>query len=201
MTITSMFQSSRLASKSNQNAEQNVAANAKETDANVAANANESTNANESVELKQVSFQESRDDPSLFERFFSAPSNVLSGAIAEAASIADDIQTVITAELDEEKELSQLREERELSQLREERELREVQDVKSLKEDWKEVEVKGSHTDLAKEIKKLGKLERILERAEKQIMKSEKQIYLTEQKQMKTRMKIKALSRKFELDE
>mmetsp|Transcript_26469 Transcript_26469/g.53135 ORF Transcript_26469/g.53135 Transcript_26469/m.53135 type:complete len:193 (-) Transcript_26469:211-789(-) len=192
MTITSMFQSSRLASKSNQNAEQNVAANAKETDANVAANANESTNANESVELKQVSFQESRDDPSLFERFFSAPSNVLSGAIAEAASIADDIQTVITAELDEEKELSQLREEREL---------REVQDVKSLKEDWKEVEVKGSHTDLAKEIKKLGKLERILERAEKQIMKSEKQIYLTEQKQMKTRMKIKALSRKFELDE
>uniref|UniRef100_A0A7S2Q0F4 Uncharacterized protein n=1 Tax=Skeletonema marinoi TaxID=267567 RepID=A0A7S2Q0F4_9STRA len=186
MTITSMFQSSRLASKSNQNAEQNLAANAKETDANVAANANES------VELKQVSFQESRDDPSLFERFFSAPSNVLSGAIAEAASIADDIQTVITAELDEEKELSQLREEREL---------REVQDVKSLKEDWKEVEVKGSHTDLAKEIKKLGKLERILERAEKQIMKSEKQIYLTEQKQMKTRMKIKALSRKFELDE
>jgi len=184
MTITSMFQSSRLASKSNQNAEQNVAANAKETDANVAANANES------VEVKQVSFQESRDDPSLFERFFSTPSNVLSGAIAEAASIADDIQTVITAELDEEKELSQLREEREE---------REVQGVK--KEDWEEVEVKGSHTDLAKEIKKLGKLEKILERAEKQIMKSEKQIYLTEQKQMKTRMKIKALSRKFELDE
>ena len=79
--------------------------------------------------------------------------------------------------------------------------MREVQGGKSLKEDWKEVEVKGSHADLAKEIKKLGKLERILERAENQIMKSEKQIYLTEQKQMKTRMKIKALSRKFELDE
>mmetsp|Transcript_12826 Transcript_12826/g.19342 ORF Transcript_12826/g.19342 Transcript_12826/m.19342 type:complete len:186 (-) Transcript_12826:170-727(-) len=183
-TITSMFQS-----KANQNAEQNVAANAKkETDAN------ESANANESVELKQVSFQESRDDPSLFERFFCTPSNVLSDAIAEAASIADDIQTVITAELDEEKELIQLREERELRELREESEDKEVQGVK-------EVEVKGSHTDLAKEIKKLGKLERILERAEKQIMKSEKQIYLTEQKQMKTRMKIKALSHKFELDE
>ena len=147
------------------------------------------------------SFDESRDELNPLERFFSDAASVLSGAATEVASVTgpvlsgaatevasvvEDVTSIIAAdaELDAEKEVK-----KSLSKSNKER------------EEWKKV--KGSPSTLAKELKKLDKLERKVEKAEKQIMKNimktEKQIDKAEQEQTKTRLKIKALSHKFEL--
>eukprot|EP00984_Skeletonema_dohrnii_P021340 scaffold10642_cov155-Skeletonema_dohrnii-CCMP3373.AAC.7 len=145
------------------------------------------------------SFDESRDELNPLERFFSDAASVLSGAATEVASVTgpvlsgaatevasvvEDVNSIIAAdaELSAEKEVK-----KSLS--------------KSKREEWKQV--KGSPSTLAKELKKLDKLERKVEKAEKQIMKSimktEKKIDKAEEEQTKTRLKIKALSHKFEL--
>ena len=156
MTIKSMFLGRRHPSKSKQNA----AAAAKEQ--------LEVDSLDESTAI-----EESRDDLNPFERFFSDSSSVFSGVITEAVSMADDIQTIITTDIDEGDE----------------------DDGSATKRKV----VKGSHSDLAKEIKKLGKLEQKKEKAEKQIKKSEKDISMAEEERAKTLVKIKALSQKFEL--
>jgi|Transcript_19450 hypothetical protein len=139
---------------------------------------------NQDEDERVDSFEESRDELNPLERFISGATSVFSGAATEVGSIAEDVQSIIAAdaELDAEKEVK-----KSLS--------------KSNREEWKEV--KGSPSTLAKELKKLDKLERKVEKAEKQIMKSimktEKRIDKAEGEQTKTRLKIKALSHKFEL--
>jgi len=178
MTFKEMFLARRLVSKSKQNT-----------------SADDWSDADGRID----SFDESRDELNPLERFFSDAASVLSGAATEVASVTgpvlsgaatevasvvEDVNSIIAAdaELSAEKEVK-----KSLS--------------KSNREEWKEV--KGSPSTLAKELKKLDKLERKVEKAEKQIMKSimktEKQIDKAEQEQTKTRLKIKALSHKFEL--
>eukprot|EP00577_Skeletonema_sp_RCC1716_P017646 CAMPEP_0113404740 /NCGR_PEP_ID=MMETSP0013_2-20120614/18563_1 /TAXON_ID=2843 ORGANISM="Skeletonema costatum, Strain 1716" /NCGR_SAMPLE_ID=MMETSP0013_2 /ASSEMBLY_ACC=CAM_ASM_000158 /LENGTH=255 /DNA_ID=CAMNT_0000290387 /DNA_START=59 /DNA_END=826 /DNA_ORIENTATION=+ /assembly_acc=CAM_ASM_000158 len=184
MTFKEMFLARRVASKSKQN---------------MGSKADDWSNQDEDERLD--SFDESRDELNPLERFFSDAASVLSGAATEVASVTgpvlsgaatevanvvEDVNSIIAAdaELDAEKELK-----KSLSKSNEER------------EEWKKV--KGSPSTLAKELKKLDKLERKVEKAEKQIMKNimktEKQIDKAEEEQTKARLKIKALSHKFEL--
>ena len=65
----------------------------------------------------------------------------------------------------------------------------------------KQVKVKGSHSDWAKEIKKVAKLDQKQKKVEKELKKCKNIISVTEQKQMKSMEYIKALSNKFNLDD
>ncbi|KAK1744520.1 hypothetical protein QTG54_005053 [Skeletonema marinoi] len=169
MTFKEMFFARRVASKSKQN---------------TGTEADDWSNQDEDERVD--SFEESRDELNPLERFISGAASVFSGAATEVGSVVEDVTSIIAAdaELDAEKEVK-----KSLSKSNKER------------EEWKKV--KGSPSTLAKELKKLDKLERKVEKAEKQIMKNimktEKQIDKAEQEQTKTRLKIKALSHKFEL--
>lgn len=133
--------------------------------------------------------EESRDDPGLLEAFFN-PSSWLPTAETlglgeeDALSSFDDIQSIIDAHVDEETRA---------------RCLSEKSTISAMKSIGSNQNVKGSHSTLANEIKKLGKLERKKEKAEKLILRCEQEISLAEQEQKKTRERIKALSYKFEL--
>eukprot|EP00984_Skeletonema_dohrnii_P021342 scaffold10642_cov155-Skeletonema_dohrnii-CCMP3373.AAC.9 len=179
MTFTGMFLTRRNVSKSKQNTGTGADDKSKQ---NTSADNWSDADEDERVD----SFEESRDELNPLERFISGATSVFSGAATEVGSIAEDVQSIIAAdaELDAEKEVK-----KSLSKSNKE------------KEEWKKV--KGSPSTLAKELKKLDKLERKVEKAEKQIMKNimktEKKIDKAEQEQTKTRLKIKALSHKFEL--
>ena len=131
---------------------------------------------------------EPRDERNAVERFFSEAASAFSVALDEATSFADDVHTIITAE-DEE------------SVTRED-EICDVQTTEVKHEVKNEVKgkhstlpkVKGKHSTLAKKIKKLGKLEQVVEKAEKQIIKAKKQINAAEEEQKRTRKMIQAHS-------
>lgn len=180
-TIKSMFLGRRQPSKSKQNNSAPAAlVAATTTTKNATAPANELDKL-----LKVASFEESaatedsRDDVTPFERFLNDSTNALSNVFSEAVSLADDIQTIISADIDDDVD-------------------DDVYSVVKATPSSKEV-VKGSHSDLAKEIKKLGKLGQRRKKAEKQIRKCENEISMAEAEKVKTLIKIKALSQKFEL--
>ncbi len=123
--------------------------------------------------------EESRDDSTPIENFFSDAGSVLSTAFAEAVGMADDIKTIISADIDDDDDV--------------------YDDVDvPVPVSSKEV-VKGGLSDLAKEIKKLGKLDERKEKAKKQIKKCEDEIAVVEAERVETLKKIKALSQKFDL--
>jgi hypothetical protein len=147
------------------------------------AKANQSTTESE--------FDDDRDEMNPLERFLSDAGSVFSGAVTEAASMAEDAKSIISADLDEEDE--------------DEYESKSTRGSKSKKDKSNEVvKVKGSPATLAKEIKKLAKLERQVEKAErditKAIEKTDKELDKAEEEQQKSRRKIKLLTRKFELE-
>lgn len=122
--------------------------------------------------------EESRDDSTPIENFFTDAGSVLSTAFAEAVGMADDIKTIISADIDDYDD--------------------DVYDDFDVPVSSKKV-VKGSHSDLAKEIKKLGKQDERKEKAKKQIKKCEDEIVVVEAERVETLKKIKALSQKFKL--
>ena len=172
--MKSMFLGRRQSSKPKQNDSGSAAAN--ELDKLKVDSIEESVSEEEPIVI-----EESRDDLNPFERFFNDSSCALSIVFSEAVSMADDIQTIISADIDDDIDDDD----------------KEVVIDDDFYDD-KEV-VKGSHSDLAKEIKKLGKLGRRKEKAEKQIRKCENEIAMAEAERGKTLIKIKALSQKFEL--
>ncbi len=138
-----------------------------------------------------------RDEMNPLERFFSDAGSVFSGAVTEAVSMAEDAKSIISADLDSESEDEDEQDEKKSS-------AKSTRGSKSKKDKSnKVIEVKGSPSDLAKEIKKLDKLERQVEKAEQDIMrvieKNEKEIDKAEEESEKIRRKIKLLTRKFEL--
>lgn len=155
------------------------------------------------------SFEESRDELNPFERFLSDASTVFSGAVTEAASMTEDVKSIISADLDEEEDDYDDEEDKDKDEDKDEQEekktAKSTRGSKSKKDKSRNVmKVKGSPSTLAKEIKKLDKLERQVEKAEKDILKAiektEKEIDKAELEQEKTRKKIKGLTRKFELE-
>ncbi len=146
------------------------------------------------------SFDDDRDEMNPLERFFSDAGSVFSGAVTEAASMAEDAKSIISADLDSENE-----DEDEDEQDEKKSSAKSTRGSNSKKDKSnKVIKVKGSPSDLAKEIKKLDKLERQVVKAEQVILraieKTEKEIDKAEEEQEKSRRKIKLLSRKFELE-
>ena len=183
--------------------------------------------ANEPDELKADPIEESRggdgrrvspafDAGVAFGRFFNDSSTVLFGAVSEAKNIANDISNIVAAEVrDLELELESAITSTAKDLAAEVDDWRSglehfnerVHFNESTAEEWSvsthQDKVKGRHSNWAKEIKKLGKLERKKEKAEKQIKKLSKQITTyeniistAEQEQVKTRRNLKALKQK-----
>ncbi len=181
MSFSAMFRARRLASK---------------------AKANQSTTesvASEFEDTRGDSFDDDRDDMNPLERFLSDAGSVFSGAVTEAASMAEDAKSIISADLSEDEEDE---DEDEDEDEQDKKKSKSTRASKSKKD--KSNEVKGSPATLAKEIKKLDKLERQVEKAERDIMKAiektEKEIDKAEEEQEKSRRKIKLLTRKFVLE-
>ena len=129
-------------------------------------------------EVKADPVEESRDDPGLLEAFFNPSSWFPPTEESDAVSSTDDIQSIIDAHIDEETRAKCLTEKSRIGSNQ---------------------DVKGSHSTLANEIKKLGKLERKKEKAEKLILRCQNEISMADEELTKTRKRIKALSRKVEL--
>ena len=129
-------------------------------------------------EVRADPVEESREDPGLLDAIL----NPLSWFPAvetdlDAVSSTDEIQSIIDAHVDEETRARCL-----------------TSRISAQNQD-----VKGSHSTLANEIKKLGKLERKKEKLVETILKCEHEISIAEKEQEKTKERIKALSYKFEL--
>ena len=201
MTFSAMFRSRRLASKAKANQSTVVS-----TESEVPKDSEvEDTRVNEVEDTRVDSFGDDRDEMNPLERFFSDAGSVFSGAVTEAASLAGDVKSVISADLDEEEEGEGEGEgeDKEKDERDEKKSTAKSTRGSKSKKD-KSNEVKGSPSDLAREIKKLDKLERQVEKAEHDIMKAiaktDKEIEKAEEEQEKSRRKIKQLTRKFELE-
>lgn len=107
-------------------------------------------------------------------RLFDDASSVISGAMSEAASMANDVKMIIAADVDD--DVSALGEERSVAQYRPE-----------------PIQVYGGPNDLARLIKDLGKQEKKMEMIRQEYVKAGKDVKYT-------RMRIKALSEKLNLD-
>ncbi len=166
------FLGRRQSSKSNQNDDTGATATVA-----AAANEDELKAGSSSWFAIATETEESRDEDELnpIENFFQDSASALSNVFSEAVGMADDIKTIISTDIDDD-----------------------VYDDAYEQSSTKEV-VKGSHSDLAKEIKKLGKLEERKKKAKKQIRKCEDEIAVAEAERVETLKKIKALSQKFDL--
>eukprot|EP00985_Skeletonema_marinoi_P011084 scaffold5233_cov145-Skeletonema_marinoi.AAC.11 len=106
-------------------------------------------------------------------RLFDDASSLISGALSGAASMAEDVQSIITADVDDE---SVLGEERSVAQYRPE-----------------PIQVYGGPNDLARLIKDLGQQGKKMEMIRQEYVKAGKDVKYT-------RMRIKALSEKINLE-
>ena len=122
---------------------------------------------------EEINPEETRDVHPMA-RLFDDASSLISDALSGAASMAEDVQSIIAADVDD---VSVLEEERSVAQYRPE-----------------PIQVYGGPNDLARLIKDLGKQEKKMEMIRQEYVKAGKDVKYT-------RMRIKALSEKINWDE
>jgi|SaaInl74LU_5_DNA_1037368.scaffolds.fasta_scaffold08675_2 hypothetical protein len=122
---------------------------------------------------EEINPEETRDVHPMA-RLFDDASSLISGALSGATSMAEDVQSIITADVED---VSVLEEERSVAQYRPE-----------------PTQVYGGPNDLARLIKDLGRQEKKMEMIRQEYVKAGKDVKYT-------RMRIKALSEKINWDE